>query len=82
MKAMNLFKAVMYALVPALGRRYQMRNEAWRNHVNEMQKLIDRTRIQRNWVGMESRCRCFNVCYGMDFQPIDEKIPAYPEICR
>lgn len=81
MKAKNLLRAVLYVLVPALGRRYQMRNEAWRNHVNEMQKLIDRTRLHRNWIGMESRCRC-KFIYGVNFMLIDEKIPAYPDICR
>lgn len=82
MKAKNLFRAILYVLVPALGRRYQMKNQAWKNHADEMQKLIDWTRIQRNGLGMESRCRCLHTYYGIVFHPIDEKIPAYPEICR
>lgn len=74
MKAKNLLRAVLYALVPALGRRYQMRNEAWRNHVNEMQRALDS--VHRIRADFDSRNDSRKYCTVFD------GVPAYPEICR
>lgn len=74
MKAKNLFMAFLYAIVPALGRRYQMRNEAWRNHVNEMQRALDS--VHRVRADFDSRNDSRKYCTVFD------GVPAYPKICR